>query len=98
MVSANTTVGNYYMRAVCQTACGMNLNNGIKGTAHGILHYQGADEILPTSVLTSYVDACVDEPLTTLKPVVAKSVPSSNFACRMLALPVRCPSRVAVGG
>jgi FtsP/CotA-like multicopper oxidase with cupredoxin domain len=98
VVTANATVGNYYMRAAVQTSCGANLNNGINGTAHGIVHYAGAGSGLPTSTPTSFMDACVDEPVASLKPVVMRTVPSSSFTSQASSLPVGGPSRVAVGG
>jgi L-ascorbate oxidase len=95
VVEATADVGNYYLRAAVQN-CGQNLNNGISGTAHGIVHYQGAGNNLPNSTATTFVNGCVDEPLSSLVPVVSKTVDSAPFAAKVSALLVEGPSRIPV--
>jgi hypothetical protein len=47
IVTANGTVGNYYLRAI-PGACVMNMNDG-KGSQTAIVSYAGAESSLPTS-------------------------------------------------
>jgi len=69
IVTANAASGNYWMRADNQQSCAnMTQNRDVKA----IIRYSdapaGAD---PTSTAYSYTDACVDEPIASLVPVVA---------------------------
>ena len=95
VVEAKADVSNYFLRAAVQN-CGRNLNNGLSGTAHGIVHYRGASDALPTTTASTFTNACVDEPLASLVPVVSKTVDSTPFASKVSALPVGGPSRVPV--
>lgn len=78
IVNANQTVGNYYMRAMSATDCSINANDGT-GNANGIVSYIGAPSGLPTSTATNHTNTCVDEPITSLTPIVPMSVPNSTF-------------------
>jgi hypothetical protein len=77
IVTANGTVGNYYLRAI-PGACVMNMNDG-KGIQSAIVSYAGAGSSLPTSQAASVGDDCKDEPLKKTIPFVAKAVDASNF-------------------
>lgn len=88
IVEAKQTVGNYWFRALKAGDCSYGGNDGT-GIANGIISYTGAGSALPTSKLTTtHSDACVDEPLSVLKPVVAKNVDSSGFTSGVSSLGV----------
>lgn len=65
-----TSAKDYWMRAIPQKACSDNSNQfNIKG----IVHY-GESTAEPTTTAYAYTDECVDEPLASLVPVLAKNV------------------------
>ena len=95
-MTADQPVGSYFLRGINQVSCGVNANTGL-GNANGIIHYEGAGSAEPTSTYVPYTDACEDEPLGSLVPVVSKTVDSSTFAAQVSTLPVSI-SRVDIGG
>lgn len=84
IVSADAAVGDYWMRAIAQTACSDNENpNNIMG----IIRYDNSSTSDPTSTVTSNaaVDECVDEPAASLVPYLQVDASDSadveeNFA------------------
>lgn len=69
IVTANATAGDYWLRAIAQTACSDNLNpDNIKG----IIRYHSNSTADPTSTVSAdaTVDECVDEPMASLVPYV----------------------------
>lgn len=69
VVTANATAGDYWMRAIAQTACSDNENaNNIMG----IVRYDNSSTADPTTTATTNaaVDECVDEPSASLVPYV----------------------------
>ncbi|KAF2233277.1 multicopper oxidase [Viridothelium virens] len=75
IVEANQPVGDYWMRSDNQDACAVITNaKNIKG----IVHYAGSSGSTPTSVGFNYTSECVDEPSSSLIPVVPYTVGSSN--------------------
>lgn len=67
IVTANADAGDYWMRAIAQTACSSNANpNNIKG----IVRYDSTSTADPTTSVSSgaSVDECVDEPAASLVP------------------------------
>ncbi|KAI1327254.1 putative extracellular dihydrogeodin oxidase/laccase [Xylariaceae sp. FL0255] len=74
IVTANQTVGNYWMRATAQLACTANDNpEGILG----IWNYEDVDLAEPTSTSWANIndsDTCEDEAMSDLVPVVAMDV------------------------
>ncbi|OQE02710.1 hypothetical protein PENVUL_c039G03849 [Penicillium vulpinum] len=70
---ADQDIGNYWMRAIYQTACnGLSIDrNDIKG----ILRYEGASQSDPTTTQwSSITNSCGDEPYASLVPYVKKDV------------------------
>jgi len=96
IVTADQPTASYFLRGINQVQCGVNYNDGL-GTANGIIQYEGADSTDPTSTYAPYIDACEDEPLGSLVPVVSKTVDSSDFAAQASTLPVNL-SKVDIGG
>ncbi|KAL4899005.1 hypothetical protein BDW74DRAFT_171840 [Aspergillus multicolor] len=71
---ANQDVGNYWLRAIYQTACnGLEIENA---DVRGILRYTGSDlSSDPTSLQwDSIINSCGDEPYDRLVPYVQKTV------------------------
>lgn len=69
IVTANATAGDYWLRAIAQTACSDNANpDNIKG----IIRYDSSSTADPTTNVTASatVDECVDEPMASLVPYV----------------------------
>jgi len=85
VVEANQVASNYWLRALMAKDCSFGLNDGT-GIANGIISYSNAlSGALPSSrMTTTHNNACVDEPLSVLKPIVAKSVDSSSFSTTTL--------------
>lgn len=92
IVEASADVGNYWFRAMAQSDCADNLNNGL-GTANGIITYDGASSDLPTSTAPTMDGHCHDIDAADLVPVVAKAVPSTTFTSSEI-LPVAAPAVV----
>jgi Multicopper oxidase len=90
IVTANGTVGNYYLRAI-PGACVMNMNDG-KGSQSAIVSYARAGSSLPTSQAAPVGDDCKDEPLEKTILFVAKAVDASNFD--PYHLPIASPYQV----
>lgn len=87
VVEANQPVSNYWFRALAAKDCTFNDNDGT-GIANGIISYSGASSALPTTkVGFPHSNACVDEPAAALKPIVKKSLSSSDFAAQAINLP-----------
>ena len=95
-MAADQPAGSYFLRGINQVSCGVNYNDGL-GTANGIIHYEGAASAEPTSTYVPYTDACEDEPLESLVPIVSHTVDSSTFAAQASSLPVNL-SKVDIGG
>lgn len=75
IIEADQPVGDYWMRSDNQDACAVITNaKNIKG----IVHYTGGPGSTPTSVGLNYTSECVDEPLSSLVPVVPYTVGASN--------------------
>jgi len=89
IVTANATLGNYWLRAVPQS-CIANKNDG-KGDLNAIISYEGASSDLPTSTMAPYIDGCRDEPLESTVPFIPKPV-TGDFKPRHL--PVASPYKV----
>lgn len=87
IVEANQTPGNFWLRAMIAADCSFNDNAGT-GIANGIISYAGASSGLPTTKPFPHSDACVDEPLAALQPIVTTSVDSGTFGASVAALPV----------
>lgn len=88
--TANATAGNYWLRAVIQTACS---NNDYPDNVLGIIRYDADSTDDPTSVANSVVGtngvACYDEPTASLVPylsIVASDDPnySDEFAVQLV--------------
>jgi FtsP/CotA-like multicopper oxidase with cupredoxin domain len=79
IIEANATVNNYWFRATVQTTC--SASNPQVLNIKGIVRYFGATNTSdPTSTVGTMSDSCLDEPLASLVPVVAKSVASSDLS------------------
>lgn len=87
IVVANQTPGNYWLRAMSAADCSFSTNTGT-GTANGIISYSGAASGLPTTKPWPHSDACVDEPMSALTPIVTLPVASASFGANANALPV----------
>ncbi|KAK5088674.1 hypothetical protein LTR05_002894 [Lithohypha guttulata] len=88
IVEAKQPVGNYWFRALKAGDCSFGANDGT-GNANGIISYTGASGALPTSRLTTtHSNACVDEPISVLKPVFALNVDSAPFTSAVSSLGV----------
>lgn len=87
IVVANQKVGNYWLRAMSANDCSFSSNTGT-GTANGIISYSGASSALPTTSPWAHSNACVDEPLAALQPIVTVPVPSASFSANSNGLPV----------
>ena len=97
IIEANQPVDSYYLRAINQVSCGTNNNTGL-GTSNGVIYYEGSDTTaLPTSTYYPYTDACVDEPLASLVPVVTIPVDPTGFADAVGTLPVNL-TQITVAG
>lgn len=72
VVEANAAIGNYWLRAIWETACSANDNpNNILG----IVRYLGANNTSdPTSIVGNFSDNCGDEPLSNLVPYLELDV------------------------
>lgn len=85
VVEADQAVGNYWLRAVYQTACNQNDNEN-KDNILGIVRYSGltgtATTADPTTKATGSItiDSCGDEPYASLVPHVEKTVGSSDVS------------------
>lgn len=90
IMTANGTVGNYWLRALPMN-CASNNYNG-KGTQNAIISYKGAAPALPTTAAAPVHDDCLDEPAEKTIPFVGKSVNVSNFDPRHL--PVASPFKI----
>jgi hypothetical protein len=89
-MTANGTVGNYWLRALPMN-CASNNYNG-KGTQNAIISYKGAASALPTTTAAPVHNDCLDEPAEKTVPFVGKSVNVSNFDPRHL--PVASPFKI----
>lgn len=70
IVTANATAGDYWMRAIAQSACSDNANpDNIKG----IIRYDSSSTADPTSTAHASADTddCVDEPAASLVPYLS---------------------------
>lgn len=91
----------YYLRAITQTACGIvNANNGL-GVSNAIIEYEGSCTTIPAanSTTTTSAATCIDEPLASLIPIVAKTGgDSSLFDSNGKLLPAGNAARFAFAG
>jgi FtsP/CotA-like multicopper oxidase with cupredoxin domain len=70
-----TSSKDFWMRAIPQAACSTNTNQlGIKG----IVHYADSTAT-PTTDSNDYTDACVDEPMASLIPALAKNAGAADI-------------------
>jgi FtsP/CotA-like multicopper oxidase with cupredoxin domain len=78
IVEANATVGNYWMRAIYQTACNQNDNDN-KDNILGIWRYDGADTTADptTTKSTTITNSCGDEAYSKLVPWLSIDVGDS---------------------
>lgn len=78
LVKADQAAGNYWMRADNQNACAQTVQaEDIKG----IVRYSGSNSTgVPTTTKYNYTGACVDEPLSSLVPVVPLNPTSSDLS------------------
>ncbi|KAI0134129.1 multicopper oxidase [Xylariales sp. AK1849] len=76
IVEANQTAGNYWMRAIPQTACSSTNENTLN--IKGIFNYDSVTVEDPTSTMAIYDDSCSDEDASNLAPYVALDVDSSD--------------------
>jgi len=90
IVEASAAVANYWFRAMTQSSCAANTNDGL-GTANGIIAYEGAPSGLPTSTVNTLPDDCHDFPISSLVPVTPQSVPTTVFTSAEI-LDVAAPS------
>ncbi|KAK8071153.1 hypothetical protein PG997_011356 [Apiospora hydei] len=79
IVEADQPIGNYWLRAIYQTACNNNDNDN-KDNILGIVRYAGADteSELTTTVNRAITNSCGDEPAESLVPWVAHEVGSAD--------------------
>ena len=96
IVEANQQVSSYFLRAINQESCGVNYNTGL-GNSNGIIQYNGASSALPTSTAYAFTNACEDEPLASLVPMVTKTVDNGPFEAQASSLPVNV-TKVDVAG
>lgn len=76
IINATESVGNYWMRSIPQVTCSNNDNvDGILG----IIRYEGADDVNPTTTAYNYTDSCDDFPLTSLVPYLALDAGSEDL-------------------
>lgn len=87
VVEANQVIGNYWMRAIYQTACNQN-NNKNKDNIRGIIRYVGADTSADptTNQWSDITNSCNDEPYEKLVPWLKVDVGASSYQGN---LPVR---------
>lgn len=82
IVEMDQAVAGYFLRAVTQTGCPSGCDNSGLGAANGIFLYSGAKATLPTSTYgnknASDFAICLDEPLESLVPYMAKSAGSAS--------------------
>ena len=75
IVNATETAGNYWMRAIPQTACSDNDNaDNIKG----IVKYDSSDSTEPTTSAYTYTDSCDDEDVSDLVPYLSKDASTDS--------------------
>ena len=75
IVNASETSGNYWMRAIPQTACSDNDNaNNIKG----IVKYDSSNSTEPSTSAYTYTDSCDDEDVSDLVPYLSKDVSTDS--------------------
>lgn len=75
VISAEYSAGDYWMRAIPQSACSSNANpNNITG----IIRYDSSSTADPTTSAYGYTNECVDEDMSNLVPYMSKSVGSDN--------------------
>jgi len=100
IIEMNQPVAGYFLRAVTQTGCPSGCTNTGLGAANGIFLYDGASSTLPTSTYGNKTAAdfaiCLDEPIASLTPFVAKSAGSSSaFGATASTIPAGNVAQVA---
>lgn len=70
-----SVASNFWMRAMPQVACS---NSGNADDIRGIIYYD-SEPATPTTTGYDYVDACVDEPVSSLVPHVAVSAGAQHY-------------------
>jgi FtsP/CotA-like multicopper oxidase with cupredoxin domain len=99
IVEMDQEVDAYFLRAVTQTGCPSSCDNNGLGVANGIILYEGAKPLLPTSTAgnktASDFASCVDEPLASLVPFIKKPAGTiDQFAATASTLPAGNVARV----
>jgi FtsP/CotA-like multicopper oxidase with cupredoxin domain len=97
VVTADQAVSNYYLRTIPAPACSFNRNDGL-GVANAIISYNGATSALPNTTATLLNPQCLDEPLSSLVPIVTQPVDSSTFAAQFATLPVNLRQATLTSG
>jgi len=75
IVNASQSSGNYWLRAIPQTACSDNDNTD---NIMGIFMYDSTNTTEPSSSAYSYTDSCDDEDMSTLVPYLSKTVSTES--------------------
>lgn len=75
VVTATESSGNFWIRAIPQTACSDNDN---ADNIMGILMYDSTDTTEPSTSAYSYTDSCDDEDMSTLVPYLSKTVSTED--------------------
>lgn len=91
VVEASAAPANYWLRVDPQIACGSNSNGG---NITGYIHYDGAQNDLPSSTQFPYDQSCNDEPLQSLVPVVPINVDPQSFTSQASRIPISGPVQV----
>ena len=100
IIEADQPVSGYFLRAVTQTGCPSACVNTGLGSANGIMLYEGADAVLPTTTAGNKTVAdfafCLDEPIASLSPYLKKSAGTSDaFQASASTLPAGNVAQVA---
>ncbi|KAH7407626.1 Cupredoxin [Cadophora sp. MPI-SDFR-AT-0126] len=75
VVTATQSSGNYWLRAIPQTACSDNDNTD---NIMGIFMYDSTNTTEPSSSAYTYTDSCDDEDMSTLVPYLSKTVSTES--------------------
>lgn len=79
IIEAKAAIDNYWFRATVQTTC--SASNAQALNIKGIVRYSGAASTGElTSTAGTMTDSCLDEPLSSLVPVVTKPVAESDLS------------------
>jgi hypothetical protein len=76
VVDADQAVGNYWLRATLQSACGTGNTNA--NNILGIIRYDSTSTADPTTTIGSFSNVCADEALTSLVPYLSVDVGTTD--------------------